>query len=293
MFQVTLAAGETLRVRELQSGFDGVYHILATCAGGSACLASSDSSEATGLTYTAPTAGNYIVVVENWGSGSANVPFDIIIDKFVCGNGVLEGAEICDDGDTTGGDGCSATCTIETGFACDNFPAAPSNCFSVAGCSTATCFLGPCSGTVVTANPTNTLPAAIPDGASPALDLTFAVGATGTVQKATVFFNATHTWDSDLSISLAAPGQSLPGADLCSGNGSSGDNFTNTYLRDGVTTAITAGTAPFTGVYRPETALSTFAGQGVNGTWTMRVDDTATGDTGNVTGAQLAFCVTP
>ncbi len=31
----------------------------------------------------------------------------------VCGNGTLEGAEACDDGNATNGDGCSSTCTIE------------------------------------------------------------------------------------------------------------------------------------------------------------------------------------
>ncbi|HEY5948009.1 MAG TPA: DUF4215 domain-containing protein [Kofleriaceae bacterium] len=31
----------------------------------------------------------------------------------VCGNGVMEGAEACDDGNTTNGDGCSSTCTVE------------------------------------------------------------------------------------------------------------------------------------------------------------------------------------
>ena len=31
----------------------------------------------------------------------------------VCGNGILEAGEACDDGNTAAGDGCSATCTIE------------------------------------------------------------------------------------------------------------------------------------------------------------------------------------
>jgi cysteine-rich repeat protein len=35
-------------------------------------------------------------------------------DTAVCGNGVKEGAEGCDDGNTTNGDGCSSTCTVET-----------------------------------------------------------------------------------------------------------------------------------------------------------------------------------
>ncbi len=30
----------------------------------------------------------------------------------VCGNGIVEGLEQCDDGDTTAGDGCSATCQV-------------------------------------------------------------------------------------------------------------------------------------------------------------------------------------
>lgn len=30
----------------------------------------------------------------------------------VCGNGIVEGLEQCDDGGTVGGDGCSATCQV-------------------------------------------------------------------------------------------------------------------------------------------------------------------------------------
>jgi cysteine-rich repeat protein len=33
----------------------------------------------------------------------------------VCGNGVVETGETCDDGNTVSGDGCSATCQVETG----------------------------------------------------------------------------------------------------------------------------------------------------------------------------------
>ena len=38
----------------------------------------------------------------------------------VCGDGVQEGSEQCDDGNTADGDGCSATCQIETGPTCGN-----------------------------------------------------------------------------------------------------------------------------------------------------------------------------
>lgn len=36
-----------------------------------------------------------------------------------CGNGLLDGGEDCDDGDTDDGDGCSRVCDVEDGWACD------------------------------------------------------------------------------------------------------------------------------------------------------------------------------
>ena len=47
-----------------------------------------------------------------------------------CGNGVLNPGEQCDDGNAVSGDGCSATCQIETGWACTGQPS---------GCSLAAC----------------------------------------------------------------------------------------------------------------------------------------------------------
>lgn len=38
----------------------------------------------------------------------------------VCGDGEIIGTEECDDNNTTPGDGCSATCTVELDFLCDN-----------------------------------------------------------------------------------------------------------------------------------------------------------------------------
>lgn len=47
----------------------------------------------------------------------------------VCGDGLVEGVEQCDDGDTSDGDGCSASCTVEDGWTCDD--ASPSQCTEV------------------------------------------------------------------------------------------------------------------------------------------------------------------
>jgi uncharacterized delta-60 repeat protein len=64
------------------------------------------------------TAGNYDAVVLRY-EGTPRA----------CGNGVVEPGETCDDGGTTAGDGCDATCAIETGYACVGMP---STC--TAGC---------------------------------------------------------------------------------------------------------------------------------------------------------------
>ena len=48
----------------------------------------------------------------------------------VCGDGVIGGAEQCDDGNTAGGDGCSATCGLVAGFTCVG---EPSKCVTKCG----------------------------------------------------------------------------------------------------------------------------------------------------------------
>ena len=40
----------------------------------------------------------------------------------VCGDGIVHYIEGCDDGDTTPGDGCSASCTLESGWECSGEP---------------------------------------------------------------------------------------------------------------------------------------------------------------------------
>jgi len=41
-----------------------------------------------------------------------------------CGDGIIGKGEACDDGNTSNGDGCSATCQIEPGFFCNGSPSA-------------------------------------------------------------------------------------------------------------------------------------------------------------------------
>ncbi|MEM9056120.1 MAG: DUF4215 domain-containing protein [Pseudomonadota bacterium] len=46
----------------------------------------------------------------------------------VCGDSMIGAGEQCDDGNTGGGDGCSASCQVEDGFTCINPPDGPSQC---------------------------------------------------------------------------------------------------------------------------------------------------------------------
>ena len=44
-----------------------------------------------------------------------NGPVFVATIAGICGNGVVEANEECDDGNTVDGDGCSSTCNIEEG----------------------------------------------------------------------------------------------------------------------------------------------------------------------------------
>ena len=103
--------------------------------------------------------------------------------------------------------------------------------------------------------------------------------------------NVTHTWDSDLSFYLR---KGTLGAKIINKVGGSGDNFVNTVLNDSATTPIASGTAPFTGNFIPSAPLAPFnfgAGLG-DGYWKLAITDTATGDTGVLTGWCLIISYT-
>ena len=129
----------------------------------------------------------------------------------------------------------------------------------------------------------------IPDANCPTLTpFDNAVSATGVIGANVgdfaldnVTLDISHTWDSDLTINLVSPsGLSL---ELSSGNGGSGDNYTNTVFQDGAP-SITTGSAPFTGTFSAEggSMAATFAGEDVNGNWSLNICDQFGGDVGGV-----------
>jgi cysteine-rich repeat protein len=62
--------------------------------------------------------------------GTAALQYDLAGPAAVCGDGAIAGAETCDDGNVNAGDGCSAACATETGWACPS-PGQP--CATVCG----------------------------------------------------------------------------------------------------------------------------------------------------------------
>lgn len=61
-------------------------------------------------------AGTYFLGVGFYGTDGQTFPYQVeikLLEADICGNGVFEDNEQCDDGNTTPGDGCSATCRIE------------------------------------------------------------------------------------------------------------------------------------------------------------------------------------
>lgn len=65
-------------------------------------------------------------------TGNSATPPTASVCTKTCGNGIREGSEECDDGNTLGSDGCSSTCTIETGWTC-NLAVSPNTCSAICG----------------------------------------------------------------------------------------------------------------------------------------------------------------
>lgn len=56
------------------------------------------------------------------------------VGKDDCGNGLIQPWEECDDGGTANGNGCSAVCTVESGWVCPSFKVQPTTgCFQIPG----------------------------------------------------------------------------------------------------------------------------------------------------------------
>ncbi len=113
----------------------------------------------------------------------------------------------------------------------------------------------------------------------------------GSIADLDLRLDITHTWDSDLDVFLISPTGTR--IEMFQDIGGSGDNFNNTYLDDEAATAITSGTAPFTGNFRPVGSFSVVDGLSMTGLWTLEISDDAAGDTGTLNAWSLFIDAVP
>jgi uncharacterized repeat protein (TIGR01451 family) len=138
----------------------------------------------------------------------------------------------------------------------------------------------------------NAVPVAIPDanpfGASSPINV---VGFNGATKKVSVSMYLTHTFDSDLFITLIAPDGTTNV--LSANRGGSGNNFgtncspdaSRTTFDDEATRNLSLSAPPFVGTFKPESPFVVFegkAGTNVNGTWQLHAVDQFGGDTGRI-----------
>ncbi len=102
----------------------------------------------------------------------------------------------------------------------------------------------------------------------------------GTVIDLNVNVNITHSRISDLRLMLIGPDGSV--CLMSNRNGGDGENYINTTFDDQASKRIEEGSAPFTGRYTPEATLDMFNQMDISGVWQLRINDVATGHSGEL-----------
>lgn len=127
-WQYNATCDGNLSVSLCGSGYDTDLVIYDTCActptdanlagcNDDGCPGSAPDTYRSQLTVPVIAGNCYLIRVGGWSSGDAGIGTMTISNSGApcntCGNGNLEAGEQCDDGNTTGGDGCSAVCQFE------------------------------------------------------------------------------------------------------------------------------------------------------------------------------------
>jgi subtilisin-like proprotein convertase family protein len=134
------------------------------------------------------------------------------------------------------------------------------------------------------------VPKAIPDANLAGVDSVLVLPSPGFIitSAAVRIDRLTHTYDSDLQISLIAPtGLNILVADQV---GLDGDNFLGTILNDTSSLPIVNGAAPFTGNFRPDNPMFQVNNLNSAGTWKLHVVDRVGGDVGSLNAWSLEVC---
>ncbi len=140
----------------------------------------------------------------------------------------------------------------------------------------------------VTESSTN-VPLAIPDAGNVNSTLNFSVN--GTITDANLTIDITHTWDSDIAVTLTSP--TIAGQLLIQNCGGSGDNYTNTVIDEDAGAFPCAGIAgtPFTGSFQSPAAgtMDAFDASMSGGVWTLNVADDSSICTGTLNAWSLTL----
>ncbi|MEZ4839343.1 reprolysin-like metallopeptidase [Flavobacterium sp.] len=138
-------------------------------------------------------------------------------------------------------------------------------------------------------NSTN-VPLAISASGTPTINstLTIPTNQNQSIDKITVTLNITHTWMADLTVTLISPlGTQVQ---LFSGQCTSRDNAVATFDDEGITLTCQTTTPTITGTLIPSQPLSALIGQNTEGTWTLRVFDSANQDGGTLNSWGITIC---
>lgn len=147
----------------------------------------------------------------------------------------------------------------------------------------------------------NTLTGTISETATPCASPMvrgFTVAANAQVTDVTIGVQFTHSYRGDIRATLVSPTGMV--VNLITNVGTSADNL-NTLFDDDAAASIaahttndsTAAAPPYQRIFRPETPLAGFDGEGSAGTWQLTICDSLNGDSGAFTRADLTLTTVP
>ena len=149
---------------------------------------------------------------------------------------------------------------------------------------------------------TNTTTGNIVDSTNCAITVTrtFVVGASYTISDVDLGVFLTHTYRSDLRITLQSPSGTT--VNVMTNTAGDGDNLNDLFddeaasgiaTHNATVTDPTTPPPPYSHSFQPSAALSAFDGQNALGVWTMVICDSVAQDTGSFTRADLYITQTP
>jgi subtilisin-like proprotein convertase family protein len=207
--------------------------------------------------------------------------------------------------DIAAGDGVGATATpyrahLANGATCGaDVSATLSIATTNAGTQTVPLVLPTGAPGALQSNTSSDVPKAIPDDNPTGVGSSLFIAERGRIKDLNVTLPSpgiVHPSDGDLVIDLIGPdGTTVRLADHVRGPDYAGHSFSGTTFDDEAVNSISAGSAPFTGNFRPQhDQLARFDGKSRRGTWTLRVRDLFAGDVGTLrawgVASQKALC---